>query len=367
MIRAENTQKIINDNSSTINPEAGKPIFCCGIAPSGTIVRHYTQPSIEMLAAVKDCYVAWIDIPISDFMNQAVSYAAIMGFDSSMITALLSSNFTGYEDRNSELGLILPAVKIGKFDVESFPLMILMRKNLVVTMHSIEITRLEEVARYAATFMRKIKADLPIEDKVSLVLIRIIDHNNARNFEKLRFLEQQGDELNRLLMDPQTPRTRLGPEIYQMKHGLISYLNTMWATKGVLSALRYGDAEVISDDDTLLGRIEVLSQHVEGQIGLAEHLSEVLASGLEVLQSIYNNQLQILNNRMALVMTFLTIIGTAVLVPNTIATIMSNSAFAMTRRDIWWYIPLLAVSTALSTWLAWWWVKSRGWLPKKID
>ena len=346
---------------------ASKPCFCCGISPSGPVIRTDSQPSLELLAAIKDCYVAWVDIPVTDMNSQAASLAAIIGFDPSVVSTLLKNEYAAYEDRNAELGLMLPAIKIGKFDVEALPLIILIRKNLVVSMHSTEVTRLEEVARYAATFMRKIKTDLPVEDKVTIVLLRIVDQINARNFEKLRFLEEQGDELNRLLMDPQTPRARLGPEIYQMKHGLIGYLNTMWATRSVLSALRYGDAEVITDDDTLLGRVDMLAQHVEGQIGLAEHLSEVLASGLEVLQSIYNNQLQILNNRLALVMTFLTIIGTAVLVPNTLATILGNSAFGMVPRDLWWYIPMLIGSTVLATWLAWWWVKSKGWLPKKVD
>ncbi len=215
--------------------------------------------------------------------------------------------------------------------------------------------------------MKKIPADLLVEDKVTRILIRIIDRNNEKNFEHLRYLEEQGDELNRLLLDPRTPRTRLGPEIYEMKHGLIGYLNTMWAMRGVLDSLRYGDAEAITNDERLLERIGVLAQDVQGQIGLAEHLSEVLASGLEVLQSIYNNQLQVLNNRLALVVAFLTIVGTAVLVPNTLATILGNSAFGMVQRDLWWYVPLLVGSTVLSTWLAWWWVKSRGWLPKKVD
>jgi len=53
-------------------------------------------------------------------------------------------------------------------------------------------------------------------------------------------------------------------------------------------------------------------------------MSNVLSSGLEVRQSIYNNQLQNLNNRYALVTAYLTVLGTGFLVPNTIATIMGN-------------------------------------------
>ncbi len=358
------TGKPLLENSQA--PGATKPSFCCGISAPGTPFRKEGQPT-EFLAAVKDSAITWIDTPVADVKAQAGSIAATLGFDPSLVSVLLESHYAAYEDRTTELGLMLPAIRIDKFQVEALPVIILIRKNLIFTIHSPEVKRLEKLTRYAEIFMRKIPVDLPVEDKVTMVLVRIIDQINARNFEHLRYLEEQGDELNRLLMDPKTPRARLGPEIYEMKHGLISYLNTMWATRDVLDSLRYGDAEAISDNERLLERIGVLAQNVQGQIGLAEHLSEVLASGLEVLQSIYNNQLQILNNRLALVMTFLTIVGTAVLVPNTLATIFSNSAFDMVGHDLWWYIPLLVGSTVLATWLTWWWIKSKGWLPKRVD
>ncbi|MDH7593695.1 MAG: hypothetical protein QHG99_04975 [Methanomicrobiales archaeon] len=50
-------------------------------------------------------------------------------------------------------------------------------------------------------------------------------------------------------------------------------------------------------------------------IGLAEHLGEVLASGLEVPLSIHHNRLQVLNDRMAMLVACLAIIGTALPVP----------------------------------------------------
>ncbi len=135
----------------------------------------------------------------------------------------------------------------------------------------------------------------------------------------------------------------------------------------MLHALRYGDAELITNDLALLDKMGVLAEDVNRQIGLSEHMSEVLASGLEVLQSIYNNQLQVLNNRLAMVMTYMTIAGTAVLVPNTLATIFGNSAFAMESKDIGWYVAMLIGSTVLATWLAWWWIRKMGWMPKKPD
>jgi len=200
-----------------------------------------------------------------------------------------------------------------------------------------------------------------------MLLIRIIDQNNDRNFEHLRQIEERGDDLNKSLMDPETPRAMLGPQIYLMKHSLITYLDALWETVDVLHDLRYGDATVLTDEPELLKRVEILAQDVSHQISLAEHMSDVLSSGLEVLQTIYNNQLQAMNNRMALLMTYLTVLGTAVLVPNTLATVFGNSAFAMANNDIGWYVTLLVVATVLATVLAFWWVKKSGLIPKKMD
>ena len=149
-----------------------------------------------------------------------------------------------------------------------------------------------------------------------------------------------------------------------MKQALIAYLNALWATVDVINGVRYGDAELLTDDPKILQNFSMLVSDVNQQIGLAEHLSEVLASGSEVLQSIYNNQLQALNNRMALVTAYLTILGTAALVPNTIATILGNTAFAMKSADLGWYITLLAGSTLIATYASYRWAKKRGLLPK---
>jgi magnesium transporter len=265
------------------------------------------------------------------------------------------------------MGLMLPAVTVKKFDVFVSPILILIRKDLILTIHDEKVNRLVRFSRYADAFMRKIKPSLVEPDKLSIILTRIIDENNNKNFDYLREIEAQGDELSKILMDPTTPRGIIGPEIHSMKHALINYLDTMWATLDVINSLRHGDAELITDSPKLLARLGILSDDVNRHIALSEHMSEVLASGLEVLQSIYNNQLQVLNNRLALVVGWLTLLGTAVLVPNTLATIFSNSAFEMGPEDKWWFSILLILSTIISTLMAYLWVKKKGLLPSKVD
>jgi magnesium transporter len=312
--------------------------------------------------------VSWVDYVADNLEEEAEEIAYEMGFSKNLVKGLMKNEKRGsYIDKDHEMGLLVPAVIVNKFDVKVNPLLILIKKNLVLTLHGTEVRRFFHLRRYAETMMRKIKVVEPAPDKVTRILIRILDENNGRNFDHLREIEENGDRLSGILADPKTPRSVLGPEIYNMKHALVVYLGALWSTLDVINSLRYGDPELLTDDERILDHVGALASEVNTQISLAEHLSDVLASGLEVLQSIYNNQLQILNNKLAMAVTYLTIIGTALIVPNTIATVMSSSAFTMGPEDVGWYLTLLAGSTILATIFAYILVKKLGWMPKKPD
>ncbi len=347
--------------------QSSRPLCVALPASGGKPLKFTADNPHEFIQFLKEASIAWLNFPVKDINKDAEIIAMSLGFSSSLVPTLFSSYLSAYEDRDTELGLMLPAVTVKKFEVYVSPILILIRKDLILTIHNDSMSRLVRFSRYADAFMRKIKPNLLQQDKLTIILTRIIDVNITRNFDHLREIEAKGDELSRILMDPMTPRGLIAPEIYNMKHALISYLDTQWATLDVVNSLRHGDAELITDNNKLLARIGILSDDVNRHISLTEHMSEVLASGLEVLQSIYNNQLQILNNRLAFVMTWLTILGTAVLVPNTFATILGNPIFALGPEDKLWYSVLLVASTIISTWAAYWWVKKRGFLPLNVD
>ncbi|WP_369424666.1 CorA family divalent cation transporter [Methanothrix sp.] len=329
--------------------------------------RLSTQDIAALSEFVRDASIAWVDYVVEDFDKEGVNVANSLGFSEILLKSLIRDPAGGYEDLDVEMGVLLPAIYMEGFEVKIDPLVILIREGLILTLHSKEVKRFFRVRRYAETLLRKIPQRMPLKDRMTLLLIRIIDENNSRNFDYLRGIEAKGDELSKELADPKVSRSTVGKSIYEMKHALIVYLGGLWASVDTLNALRYGDAELITDNSKILNRINTLVSEVNSHIGLAEHLSEVLASGLEVLQSIYNNQLQILNNRMAMLVAYLTIIGTALLVPNTIATVLSSSSFELTSRDTTWYIALILASTVVSTYVAWWAVRSLGLLPKSPE
>jgi magnesium transporter len=346
----------------------GKQAFCVALPITGGRPLKMTGDNPhDFISFLKDSSVAWLNFPVKNIKKDAEIIGMSLGFSSSLVPTLLSGYLSAYEDRDTEMGLMLPAVAVKKFDVLISPILILIRKDLIVTIHEDNVNRLIRLSRYADAFMRKIKPNLIQEDKLTIILTRLIDENINRNFDHLRQIESQGGELSKILMDPMMPRGMIAPEIHNMKYAIITYLDTLWATLDVVNSLRHGDAELMSDSPKLLARVGILSDDVNRHIALSEHMSDVLASGLEVLQSIYNNQLQILNNRLALVMTWLTILGTAVLVPNTIATILGNTAFNMGTQDRGWYLALLVFSTIIATWAAYWWIKKKGLMPIKVE
>jgi len=332
-------------------PHQGRPIRIMGDSPS------------DFISTLQNSVVAWVNFPVCDLEKDGSAIATVFGFSASLVPELLKGYHASFDDRETEIGIMVPAVKISGLEFESYPLLILVRKDLIVTIHSEQTVRLVQFSRYADTFMRKLPASMPVQDKLTMLLVRILDENNSRNFEYLREIEEQGDHLSEMLLDNTKARLEIGKEIYELKHTLITYLNTLWRTLDVLHSLRYGDAALISDSQKMLAQVGLLVEDVNRQISLSEHMSTVLASGLEVLQALYNNQLQVLNNRMALTMTWLTILGTAVLVPNTLATIF-GSLIGLDVQTLTWYLLILVVTTAEATYLAYWWVKKKVNLPR---
>jgi magnesium transporter len=348
-----------------------KPWFYMAMSPEGTIFKGDAEPAKGFLEMLGGATIGWVDYYVTeaiDFEKEALTAATQLGFSYQLVSYLTSQALSTYQDFDTEMGMKIPTIQVTQLEVEPYPLLLLLRKNFILTIHPLSVDRrFVRLRRYSETILKKIPVDANAQDKLTMLLMRLVDENNDWNFEHLREIEERGDDLNKLMTDYSAPRAELAPKIYQMKHALIIYLNALWDAIHVIHNLRYGDAELITDDPKLLDKLSILAEDVNRQIGLAEHMSEVLASGLEVLQSIYNNQLQVLNNRLALLMTYLTIIGTAVLIPNTLATMLSNAVFVLSPKDQIWYWPLMIGATAIGTFLTYWWVKRQGWIPKKMD
>jgi len=343
-----------------------KNAFYVSLSKDGVTTKVESDDVSEIVKLLKEDALEWMDFTVENINEDSYFIATHLKFSLQIIATVLSNPHSAYEDLETELGIMVPAARVNKFDVNVYPLLILVRKNLVVTIHPKEIVRLQKIYRYADIVMKKIRQDLPWNDKLTILLTRILDENNEKNFNGLRKIEEEGDELGKYMVDIRAPRAKIGEDIYLMKHALITYLNTLWDSWDVINSLRYGDAETISDNTKLLQRIGILGDDISRQIALGEHMSEVLASGLEVLQTIYNNQLQMLNNRLSFLATWLAILATAVMVPNTVATVFGIASIGEKLDPMWAYFWIL-LSTILATIVMYFILRQKKWLPPKID
>jgi magnesium transporter len=359
-----------------------KSWFCMGLESSGKTFKQEAESSTTFFDVVKRSMIAWVDYISDNPMKDLPLVAAQMGFSESFISNLSCCEQLNYQDFDSEMWMSFPSVQVRGNEVKAYPLLVLIRKNLVFTIHMRLVDkRFIRLRRYSETILRKIPIEAKPEDKLTILLSRIVDANNDSNFRHLRVIEEFGDELNRDLMDQETDKAQLGPKIYKMKHALITYMNSLWESVDVLQAIRYGDAELLTDDPKLVNLFSQMVDQVKSQIGLSEHMSEVLASGIEATQAIYNNQLTtannqltisnnqltVLNNRFAKLAAYLTIVGTALLIPNTIATILGNAVWVYGPQQIWLYLLLMIGATLVGSVFMWFWISRKGLLPKDQD
>jgi magnesium transporter len=359
-----------------------KSWFCMGLESSGKTFKQEAESPTELLETLNRSVVSWVDYISDDPAKDLPIVAAQMGFSESFISNLPGCFQLNYQDFDSEMWMSFPSIQIRGNEVKAYPFIVLIRKNMVFTVHvRLVDKRFIRLRRYSEAILKKIPVEMKQEDKLTILLSRIVDANNDSNFRHLRVIEEFGDELNRDLMDLKTDKKLLGSKIYEMKHALIIYMNALWESVDVLQAIRYGDAELLTDDPKVVNLFSVMVDQVKSQIGLSEHMSEVLASGIEAAQTIYNNQLTtannqltisnnqltILNNRFAKLAAYLAIVGTALLIPNTIATMLGNAVWVYGPAQLVPYLIIMFGATIVGSVFMWMWIKRKGLLPKKED
>ena len=337
-------------------PETAK-IICVTTSPSTfKVAKVVAEDLSDLFGIVQTSALTWLNYRCEDMLEESLYIARKFGFSEPMIRGLVDAGYEGFEDLETEMGMVMPAIHVEGLDVDVNPVLLLMKDNLIITIHGAEVNRFMLFSRYTDTWFSKLAPNMPTEDKMSRLLARLIEVNNARNFEQLRHIEEKADDISEALLDPTIHYMETGRFIFQVKHNLIIYLNALWRSLDLLNNLRYGDAELLSDSPKVLHSFNVLADNLVKHISLTEHTSNILVSGTTVLQTLHNNQLLIINNRMLMVMTWVTIIATAVLVPNTLATLFAY-VYVIPPEHLWWTFALICILTIAACDIVYLWMK----------
>ena len=311
----------------------------------------FKNPSVgldEAVQFVTSGNLVWIECVVDSIVEEIpkVLEKLGVGMDPSV---LLSGYVSSYEDRGDTLGLMIPFVVPGNNTTQTAPLLIFMKKDFVLTIHDDYGGKITRLYNYAPTLLRKLPKD-PDQwaDRQTILLARIIDEISEANFSILRLIVERAEQFEIDLAGSRQVTRDISLELSNMKTALLTFLNAIWATYDTVHNLKYGDADMVSDDETILAKFEVILGRLDRQIQMSENVMQMVATGVNVIQTEVTNKVTIL-------IIWWTVAGTAELVPNTIATV-----FGLYPAHEQQFLPIVAtitISAGLATAVAYFYVR----------
>ena len=252
-------------------------------------------------------------------------------------STLLSGYLTEYEDVGDTLGIMVPFIFTGENRTQTSPCLIFVKKDLIVTIHDDYGGKITKLYNYSNSLMRKLpQTPENWAERQTMLLFRLLDEVSETNFSALRTIVERAEQIEIDLAGSRQIHRDLSTELSNMKRSLLSFLNAVWATHDTVRNLKYGDPDMLTDDDDILEKFEVILATLDRQIQMAENVMEVISTGITVIQTESTNQLTKL-------IVWLTVAATAVLVPNTLATIFGIPGLELSYV---WVIPVLIFATA---------------------
>jgi magnesium transporter len=327
---------------------------CVFMLPGVPPTKFFSHHPERLANVAERAEVAWVNCITADVRTGAERLAPEFGFNVNLVRELLQGRYSSFVDNETQAGLMLPTIQIRKGVVTAYPVLVLLREGLIVTIQDRHITRFSSFARYAETHLRKIPADWSQIDKMSTILMRLIDENNRHNYRGIKDLGEVIDNLGKLLADHGLGFAKISKSTYELKHSVTVFQTTLWENYETLRAIQHGDAHLISSRSENLEHIDGLIEENSWYIQLGENLTLILGSGSEAMQDYHAIHLLRFNNIVSFTSTWLSVLGTMFLIPNTIATGMANTAYTFGPGDAWWYTAMLVTVTLASCGFVYW-------------
>ena len=324
-----------------------KTVSMAGIAEQGV---PYKKENIKLEEAAQTLSIGnltWIECVVDDIVDETPKILEKLNIKMDP-KILLSGYVTAYEDVGDTLGIMLPFIVTGDSRTQTSPILIFMKKDLIVTIHDDYGGKITKLYNYSNSLMRKLpKEPDQWADRQTILLFRLMDEVSETNFSSLRTIVEQAEQLEIDLAGSRQSDRDVGYELSNMKRSLLTFLNAVWATHDTVRNVKFGDPDMLTDDDDILEKFEVILGRLDRQIQMAENVMEVISTGVTIIQTETSNQLTKL-------IVWLTVAATAVLVPNTIATIFGIPDLQIS----WiWVIPILVISTFISAFITYRWTK----------
>ena len=314
----------------------------------GTPIKKPTVELEELPGMISSGHLIWVECVADNIIEDSPKILEKLNItmDSSL---LLSGYVSSYEDRGETLGLMIPFVVPGNNKTLTAPILIFMKKNLIVTIHDDYGGKITRLYTYAPTLFRKLPKEADSwADRQTILLARIIDEICEANFSILRLIVERAEQFEIDIAGSRQVTRDISLELSNVRTSLLTFLNSTWATYDTVHNLKYGDAEMVSDDEGILAKFEVILGRLDRQIQMSENIMQMVATGVNVVQTEVTNKVTIL-------IIWWTVAGTAELVPNTIATVFG--LYPNHEVVFWPIVGTILGSAVLATGVAYFYVR----------
>ena len=250
-----------------------KTVSIAGIEEEGVPFKKESIPLEDAAKAVSPGTLTWIECVVDDIVNETpkILQKLEINMDPSL---LLSGYVTAYEDAGDTLGIMLPFIVTGDSRTQTSPVLIFVKKDLIVTIHDDYGGKITKLYNYSNTLMRKLpKEPEQWADRQTILLFRLLDEVSETNFSILRTIVEQAEQLEIDLAGSRQADRDVGFELSNMKRSLLTFLNAVWATHDTARNLKYGDPDMLTDDDDILEKFEVILGRLDRQIQMAENVT----------------------------------------------------------------------------------------------
>ena len=286
-----------------------KTVSIAGIEEQGVPFKEENTSLDEATKHVSIGNLTWIECVVDDIATETPKILEKLKINMDSST-LLSGYLTEYEDVGDTLGLMVPFIFTGENRTQTSPCLIFLKKDLIVTIHDDYGGKITKLYNYSSSLMRKLpQTPENWADRQTMLLFRLLDEVSETNFSALRTIVERAEQIEIDLAGSRQIHRDLSTELSNMKRSLLSFLNAVWATHDTVRNLKYGDPDMLTDDDDILEKFEVVLATLDRQIQMAENVMEIISTGITVIQTESTNQLTKL-------IVWLTVAATAVLVPN---------------------------------------------------
>ena len=112
-----------------------KSAFYVSLSKDGVTTKQESDNVSEIVGHLREDALEWMDFTVDNINEDSFVIATSLKFSLQLVASVLSDRYSSYEDLDTELGLMLPAVRVDQFDVNVYPLLIFIRKNLILTIH----------------------------------------------------------------------------------------------------------------------------------------------------------------------------------------------------------------------------------------